>query len=124
MRGQSRDSYILSKLDIVLKVPILEKASSVIMGNKSAVQKHQLAQNTVILDNMHDGNAYAFPINESSSVECVCCSDSRRCILMFPCGHLYCKVCIGTMFAMALKDCSRVYSYEYPVRILIIRRSK
>lgn len=41
-------------------------------------------------------------------IECVCCSDDRRCILKFPCGHLYCKICIGTLFKMALKDRSLI----------------
>ena len=46
--------------------------------------------------------------NHHAPIECVCCAEDRRCILKFPCGHLYCKSCIGTLFTMSLKDHSQI----------------
>lgn len=39
---------------------------------------------------------------------CVCCEDASLRLNLLPCGHLYCKECLRTMFEMSLKDRSLI----------------
>lgn len=39
---------------------------------------------------------------------CVSCADDQSPVLMLPCGHIYCRNCMSTLFEMSLKDRSLI----------------
>lgn len=53
-------------------------------------------------------NAPTNVLPQGGRSECVCCANDQRCTLKFPCGHLYCRSCIATLFNNSLKDRSLI----------------